>query len=426
MGLRGRTIFALCSATALLVVLSAYAAVGSLRAAGGVTAPPLASLEASVEQGRYLARAGNCYACHTQNDEQPYAGGVAFHTPFGTLYSTNITPDPKTGLGEWRFDDFYRAMKQGIGRDGENLYPAFPYTDYAKLSDDDLGSIYLFLQELDPLEAPASTNQLDFPFSERRLLSAWKWLYHDDSTFEADPNKSQQWNRGAYLVEGPGHCGACHSPRNAMGAERAELAFSGGEQMAQTKLGHYRRWSAVNLTSDVTGLASWTEEDIVDYLKTGQSDKAIVHGPMREVVMHSTRHLSDDDVRAMAIYLKDLPARALDSGPSASDAQLQHGELVYTVHCGSCHLPTGLGAEGLGVTLHQNPIVQAADPASLINVILYGPHLPGPPFSVDRSPMKMFGKRLSDDDIAALASYLRATFNNSAGAVTPEQVKTQR
>ena len=425
-GLSRQLIYALCGVTALLVVLSAYATMGGLRAGDALPAPRLESLNASVESGRYLARAGNCYACHTSDVSEPYSGGVAFHTPFGTLYSTNITPDRRTGLGEWKFADFYRAMKLGIGKEGQHLYPAFPYTNYAKLNDADIGSLYLFLQSREPVHAPARPNELDFPFSQRQMLAGWKWLYHDDSAFTPESSKSAVWNRGAYLVEGPGHCGACHTPRNALGAEQTELAFSGGIQMAKTKLGQYRRWSAVNLTSDGSGLASWSVKDIVDYLKTGKSDKSIVHGPMREVVMHSTRYLTESDLRAMAIYLKDLPARRLGSGPKATEQQLQSGELVYTVHCGSCHLPTGLGAEGLGVTLHQNPIIQAADPSSLINVILYGPHLPGPPFSVDRSPMKMFGKRLSDEDIAAVASYLRANFNNDAGAVTSEQVNVQR
>ena len=387
---------------------------------------PLNALEATVEQGAYLARAGNCLACHTADDGQAYAGGLAFKTPFGTLYSTNITPDPATGLGDWSFADFHRAMKQGLRPDGQHLYPAFPYTDYARLTDEDIASLFLYLQSLEPVRAPARDNVLRFPYSQRALLAGWKWLFHTDTTLRPDPARSDDWNRGAYLVEGPGHCGACHTPRNALGAEKTDWALSGGVHEDRVKLGFYRRWSAVNLTGADTGLASWSEDDIVAYLKTGKSRKAIVHGPMREVILHSTSHLTDADLKAMAVYLKSLPPIEPPAGPQASDQQLADGELVYTVHCGSCHLPTGLGSDGLGVTLHQNPIVQAADPASLINVILYGPHLPEAPFSVDRSPMKMFGKRLSDVDIAAVATYLRANFGNRAGAVTPAQVEAQR
>jgi mono/diheme cytochrome c family protein len=386
----------------------------------------LDALNGSLEQGEYLARAGNCYACHTSDERQPFAGGVAFKTDFGTLYSTNITPDPESGLGEWQFKDFYRAMKYGVGRMGQHLYPAFPYTDFAKLTDDDIASLFLFVQDLKPISANAKANELRFPYNQRILLAGWKWLFHDAQTFEPNMDSSEEWNRGAYLVEGPGHCGACHTPRNILGAEKEAWALSGGIQEDKTKLGHYRRWSSVNLTSADTGLASWSKTDIAAFLKTGKNPLAIVHGPMREVVMHSSSYLTEQDLLAMAEYIKSLPAKSPPSGSEGTAEQLAEGEIVYTVHCGSCHLPTGLGSEGLGVTLHQNPIVQAADPASLINVILYGPHLPGPPFPVDRSPMKMFGKRLSDIDIAAVSTYLRANFNNKAGAVSPEQVKVQR
>ncbi len=391
-----------------------------------VSEAPTLDPEASAQDGEYLARAANCQACHTHEGGAPYAGGVPFNTPFGTLYSTNITPDTATGIGHWQFADFYAAMKTGVAPGGRHLYPAFPYTDYALLTDRDIASLFLFLQTLAPVDAPSRPNKLDFPFDQRALLVPWKALFHRAETYVPDPARSARWNRGAYLIEGAGHCGACHSPRNIFGAEQAALAMTGGVHEGPVKLGFSRSWSAVNLTSADIGLASWSEEDIVNYLKTGQSKQAIVHGPMRDVVMHSTRFLRDEDLQAMAVYLKSLPPRVQDSGPAADDVQLATGEQVYTVHCGSCHLPTGLGSEGLGVSLSRNPIVQAPDPASLINVILYGPHLPGPPFAVDRSPMKMFGKRLSDSDIAALASYLRSSFGNRAGAVTPAQVKVQR
>jgi len=382
--------------------------------------------DASAEQGAYLAKAGNCYACHTARDENPYAGGVAFQTPFGTLYSTNITPHPETGIGSWRFEDFRRAMREGLRPNGEHLYPAFPYTDFAQISDSDLASLYLYFRSVESFDARARENELSFPYSQRALLSPWKFLFHDQATFEPDPSQSDEWNRGAYLVEALGHCGACHTPRNALGAERADLALSGAVIQDKVKLGFYRDWAATNLTNSPRGLASWSEEDIVAYLKAGQNDKAVVHGPMVEVVMHSTQHLTDTDLHAMAIYLKaqESVEHVIESVPS--DERLAAGELVYTVHCGSCHLPDGTGDSGLGVTLNQNPIIQADDPSSLINVILYGPHLPGPPFTVNRTTMKMFGKRLSDDEIAAVSSYLRVNFGNRADAVDAAQVKRQR
>ena len=380
---------------------------------------------ASVEKGEYLATAGNCATCHTSAQGGAYAGGVEFHTPFGLLYSTNITSDPETGIGNWTFKNFYHSMKQGVRPDGTHLYPAFPYTDFAKLSDEDIASLYLYVQTIAPVKQPNLANELAFPYNQRSLLIGWKTLYHDPQTFTPDPSKSEEWNRGAYLVEGPGHCGACHTPRNLFGAEKDSLAFTGGTYSDRVKFGYHRQWAGVNLTSDPTGLANWSQEDVVTYLKTGISGNAVVHGPMQEVVMNSTSRLSDADLQAMAVYLKDLPANAQPPGPAPDKETLMAGEMVYTVHCGSCHLPTGKGDEGLGVPLSGSPTVQAPDPSSLINVILYGPHLP-PRLSVDRSRMEMFGKRLSDEDIANVASYVRASFGNTAGKVTPGQVNAQR
>ncbi len=391
--------------------------------------PILQDLEdyaSSPESGRYLALAANCNACHTVKGGAPFAGGLEFATPFGTLYSTNITQDSETGIGAWSFEDFYRAMKYGLRPNGEHLYPAFPYTHYAKMPDEDIAAIFKYMQTIGAANVENKTNKLNFPFSERRLLGPWKMLFHNAEEYSAVPEQSEQWNRGAYLVQGPAHCGACHSPRNVVGAIKPDLALSGGVYQDRVKFGYHRNWSAVNLTSAATGLQSWDEQDIVDYLQSGVSDKAIVHGPMRDVVFGSMEHLNQEDLKAIAVYLKRLAPIEHPAKPAIKEETLRAGEIVYTVHCGSCHLPTGLGAEGLGVSLAGNPIVQAADPASLINLILYGPHLPDAPFSVDRSNMKMFGKRLSDKDIAAAASYLRTSFGNRAGGVSPAQVKAQR
>jgi len=400
-------------------------AVGLLASADHQLPEDIDSYAASVEQGRYLAKAGNCATCHTTEGGAPYAGGVEFHTPFGLLYSTNITMDKTTGIGNWSFEDFYHAMKHGVRPDGTHLYPAFPYTDFARMTDEDIASLYLFMQTIAPVDQAASENALGFPFDQRVLMAGWKTLFHDATTFVSNPAQSEEWNRGAYLVEGPGHCGACHTPRNLLGAERESLALTGGVYQDKVKFGFHRQWSGVNLTPHATGLASRTAQDIVDYLRDGISGNAVVHGPMREVVMNSTRYLSDADLRAIAAYLKEMPANAQQRGSPASAEVLAAGELVYTVHCGSCHLPDGTGDAGLGVSLIGNPIVQAPDASSLINVILYGPHLPQG-LVVDRSEMKMFGKRLSNQDIASVASYLRSNFDNQGGAVTPEQVNIQR
>ncbi|HWK52232.1 MAG TPA: cytochrome c, partial [Steroidobacter sp.] len=364
--------------------------------------------------------------CHTTKDGASYAGGVKFHTEFGELYSTNITSDVAAGIGSWSFADFYRAMKHGVRPDGSHLYPAFPYPSFAKMSDSDIASLFLYMQTIAPATAPAKANDLSFPYNIRFGLRAWNKLFHEPATFVPDPQQSDEWNRGAYLTQGVAHCGACHTPRNFLGAERGALALTGGVMFDEVRPGKYREWSAVNLTTHPTGLGHWTEIDIASYLQKGESERAIVHGPMIEIVLNSTRHFEDADVRAIATYLRGIPAGANPSGSTPTEKQLASGKITYTVHCGSCHLPTGLGDEGLGVTLAGNSIVQAADPSSLINVILYGPRLPPPPFVSERTRMKPFGKRLSDDDIADLATYVRANFGNQAGAVTPAQVKRQR
>jgi mono/diheme cytochrome c family protein len=392
-------------------------------------APPAKQItghDASVDRGRYLAIVGNCATCHTTKDGAPYAGGVEFHTQFGELYSTNITSDAETGIGAWSFDDFYRAMKHGKRPGGEHLYPAFPYPSFAKMTDPDIASLFLFMKTIAPAQAPARPNDLSFPYNVRLGMRAWNKLFHEPATFVPDPQQSADWNRGAYLAQAVAHCGACHTPRNFLGAERNDLAFTGGVIFDEVKPGKYREWSAVNLTSHQTGLGHWTEADIASYLQQGESERAIVHGPMIEVVLNSTRHFEAADVRAIATYLRGIPPGAPANGRASTDEQLAAGKITYTVHCGSCHLPTGLGDQGLGVTLAGNSIVQAPDPASLINVILYGPRLPPPPFVSERTRMKPFGKRLSDEDIAHLVTYVRASFGNQAGAVTPAQVNRQR
>lgn len=381
---------------------------------------------ASVARGRYLATAGNCVTCHTKPGGRPYAGGLDFRTPFGVLYSTNITTDKKTGIGSWSFADFYNAIKYGVRPDGTNLYPAFPYTDFARMTDEDIASLYLFMRTVRPVHAPATPDELRFPYSLRPLLAVWKVLFHDPATYTPDPARSQAFNRGAYLVEGLGHCGACHTPRNLLGAGREDLALTGGVYQDKVRFGHYRKWSAVNLTPAPSGLAAWSKNDIVAYLKHGVNKRSVVNGPMREVVMNSTRHLSDGDLEAIATYLKGIPANSQAMGPAPDGKTSSDGAIVYTVFCGSCHLPTGHGDAILGVSLAKNAIVQASDPSSLINVILYGPLLPGHPFSVNRTSMKMLGKRLSDRDIADVASYVRSSFGNDAGRVTSEQVKAHR
>lgn len=386
-----------------------------------------------ITKGQYLAIAGNCATCHTTEGGMLYAGGVAFVTDFGTLYSTNISQDPETGIGKWTEKDFIAAMREGVRPDGTHLYPAFPYTAFAMMTDDDLSALYRFLQTVPAVKAPARETELEFPYSLRPLLAIWKLLFHEAKVFETDETQSAEWNRGRYLVEGLGHCGSCHTPRNFLGAEQRELALSGAVYFDKVPGGEYRKWTAVNLTPSKPGLGAWSKDHLYSYLKTGLSERATVYGPMNEVVMNSTSHLTERDVRAMANYLNTLPEISPEQESTPYAESVAAGAVVYDVYCGTCHLPTGKGAPpgtiepgSYGVPVAGSAVVQAADPSSLINTILFGPQIPGRPFTSHRKMMEPLGDDLSNTDVANLSNFLRASWGNSGGLVMPEQVAEQR
>jgi mono/diheme cytochrome c family protein len=380
-----------------------------------------------IERGRYLAHAGNCGPCHTRDNGPPMAGGVAFDTPFGTIHSANITPDVATGIGSWTVDQFRRSLREGVRPNGEHLYPVFPYTAFTRVSDTDAAALFAYFQSLPAVRSERPQNVMSFPFNQRWLLGVWNLMFLDRGPYEPDARKSVEWNRGAYLVTGLAHCSACHSPRNFLGAERGAQGMTGGVLMDQVAEGIVRPWSAPNLTQAFSGLAAWPVEEIAAYLKTGANSFITTFGPMNEVIMQGTRHLSDADIHAMAVYLKSLPAQESRTGSAANRESLENGEAVYSVNCGTCHQPDGLGADDSGPRLAGSLIVQAGDPASLINNILYGPKLPDPaPRSRGWRKMEAFGEDISDEDIADLASYLRSAWNNKGGMVTAEQVAKQR
>lgn len=394
---------------------------------------PIAVLEGVSEEewlvrGEYLATAGNCISCHTAPGGEPMAGGLAFETPFGRVYSTNITPDAETGIGDWSEWDFLNSLRHGVRPDGEQLYPVFPYTAYTKLSDEDIAAMFAYLQSLPAVSSQIPENQLGFPFNQRALLKFWKVLFFDSGPFEPDAQKSEQWNRGAYLVEALAHCSACHTPRNGLGAEQTSLAFSGGEYLDRVSSGEFRPWSAPNLTSSDRGLGLWSQQDLEAYLKTARNDFIESYGPMNEVILNSTRHLSENDIAGMATYLKQLPAIRENSGPGVDPQIMGRGRTVYNLHCGTCHLPTGEGDPEMAPRLNAGSlVVQSDNPASMINAILYAPQLPehGLP-QIWREPMDEFQYLLDDEEVAAAATYIRNSWQNSAGLVTPEQVARQR
>lgn len=382
---------------------------------------------AVIERGEYLVIASNCATCHTVDGGEPYAGGLPFKTGFGTIYSTNITPDPETGIGSWTEAQFERALRAGIGADGKHLYPAFPYTSFTKIVDEDVAALYAYFQTLSPVNASNRENEMSFPYNQRWLMAGWNLLFFDQGTFVAETDRSPEWNRGAYLVESLGHCSACHTPRNALGGPVKSRRKAGGVYSDKVPTGHYRDWAAPNLTSAPTGLHHWPVEELTDYLATGRSKLHIAFGPMNEVIMNSTSRLEGDDQRAMAVYIKSLPAKENKFADNISTQELGRGQTIYDLHCGTCHQPTGLGSPETGARLVGSPTVQASDPSSLINVIIYGPELsdPSPP-QHDWRPMEGFNDKINDEDIATLASYLRQMWGNKGGRVTAEQVAKQR
>lgn len=378
-----------------------------------------------IEKGRYLAIAGNCVTCHTTDNGYSYAGGHAFYTPFGIIYSTNITPDDQTGIGLWTEAEFKRAMHEGVDADGGHLYPVFPYQSYTKVSDKDVSAIFAFLRTVEPVSYTPPENVMKFPYGWRALIGTWKALYFESTRFAPNPSKSKEWNRGAYLVEGLLHCGACHTPRNRLGAEIPEEAYTGAEYLDEVVEGVIRPWSGVNLTTSPAGLGPWSFGELAQYLQSGHSQRAGTFGPMNKVILNSTSRLTDEDVNAIVFYLKSLPAKDHNEPQKISVAERKLGEHVYSIHCATCHLPTGLVNEK-GPPVANSAIVLAANPASLINVILYGAEVPEPKPEHAWESMEGFELKLDDEEVAALANYMRTAWGHNASRVTIDQVVRQR
>ncbi len=358
-----------------------------------------------VARGEYLVTAGNCASCHTTQNGAFMSGGLPFRTPFGTIYSTNITPDQHTGIGNWNEIDFLNSLRHGVRPDGDHLYPAFPYTAYTKASDDDILAMFAYLKSIKPVRTSPPQNDLVFPFNFRPLVAFWKLLYFRPGVYEAHEDQSDQWNRGAYLVEALAHCSACHTPRNNLGAERVTAHMGGGEFLDLVGQEHYRPWSAPNLTTTERGLALWSEQDLADYLKTARNDMLESFGPMNEVIINSTRYLESQDIEAMVTYLKSLPAVPERQAAVPDPEIMGRGRTIYNLHCGTCHLPTGEGDPDMAPRLDRGSlVVQDENPTSMINVILYGPHLPSPPLLPKwREPMEDFQYLLDDEEVAAAA-----------------------
>jgi mono/diheme cytochrome c family protein len=401
--------------------LLAFTLPGLLAAAYAAEHAPAAaeSSDAAIRRGRNLVYAGDCAACHTDEGGKPFAGGRAVPTPFGVIYSTNITPDRSTGIGTWTADDVYRAMHEGIDRQGHHLYPAFPYPWYTKVTRDDANDIKAYLDTLAPVNQRDRPNELPWPLDLRAGMSVWNTLFFRAGTYARNPGKSDAWNQGAYLVEGLGHCGACHTPKNLLGAPERSHALTGG---------YGEDWYAVSLANTMReGLGAWSEQDIVDFLKSGANSRARAFGPMAEVVEHSTSHLTDAQLHAMAIYLKDSPPPSAQRQPAGpADAIVARGAGIYRDQCAGCHMTQGEGVAGVFPPLKGNEIAQARDPETLLHLMLAGDKSVVTSARPSGFAMPAFDWKLDDAEIADLANYVRGAWGNAAPPVTSGTVAEVR
>jgi mono/diheme cytochrome c family protein len=373
-----------------------------------------------IGRGMDVAAAADCKPCHTITGRPPFSGGRPIDTPFGVIISANITPDNDTGIGTWSEADFARALRQGKSRRAGHLYPAMPYPYFSKMSDDDIHALYTYLRTVPAVQNTPDRSHLPFPFNIRFLMTFWNMLFFKHEPVTNDPQKPADWNRGAYLVQGPGHCGACHTPKNFLGGDKGSHALQGAT---------LQYWRANDLTANtVTGLGSWTLDDLTTYLKTGHNRFGAAGASMAEVVTNSTSRMPDTDIHAIAVYLKGLPARDEKAAArvAENDPAMQVGQALYVDNCTACHGKAADGASELFPMLKDNPAVRATDPTSLIRVVLEGAQSAPTDTNPSATAMPSFGWKLNDSQIAAVLTYVRNSWNNSGSAVSEHQVAAVR
>jgi mono/diheme cytochrome c family protein len=373
-----------------------------------------------IERGRYLAVLSDCASCHTvPGSNQPFAGGRAIETPFGNIVAPNITPDPETGIGSWSDEQFDAAVRKGVARNGSHLYPAMPYNAYTKMSRDDVLAIRAYLNTLVPVRNAVEANTLPFPFDIRAAMRVWNALYFNEGDYQPNPNQSAEWNRGAFLVDGPGHCGACHTPKTALGGDKTSQYLEGA---------YLQGWSAPDITNDSRlGLGAWSKEDLVAYLKSGHNRVTAATGPMGEVVTLSAAFMTDPDLNAIATYLKSLPGKtAAPAALAANDPAMTAGAAIYRDQCSACHGLDGKGIAELFPSVADSSMVKSGDPTTSIRIVLRGARSVGTTAQPTAPGMPAYGKQLDDDEVAAVLTYMRNTWGGAAAAVTSGQVSDVR
>jgi mono/diheme cytochrome c family protein len=398
-------------------------ALAAALAAGAAAEPGINAQDfPQVERGRYLAIVGDCAGCHTNpGSGHDFAGGRPIETPFGRLLGPNITPDAETGIGAWSNDEFVNSLTKGTGRNGTHLYPAMPYTYMTKVTREDALALRAYFNTVPAVKNPVQPNQLPFPFSVRASLVEWDALFFKPGEFKPVAGKSEEWNRGAYLAEGLAHCGACHTPKNELGGDKASEKLQGYALQG---------WFAPDITNDKRrGLGDWSADDIAEYLKTGHNRISASTGLMSETIALSTSRMTDADLQAIAVYLKDQPGQGdqEEKARTAPDARLMKlGGRIYADECSGCHLPNGQGVPGLFPSLAVSAAVQQDDATSLMRITLRGARSSG----TDRAPtapaMPAFGWLLSDDEVAAVLTYVRNTWGNAAPPLTASDVSKSR
>ncbi|MFZ2104765.1 MAG: cytochrome c [Roseiarcus sp.] len=374
---------------------------------------------AQIERGRYLTATADCGSCHTTPGGAPFAGGRPIETPFGNILAPNITPDAETGIGAWSDADFDAAVRQGKRRDGTLLYPAMPFPSYAKMSRDDVVALRAYLQTVAPEHDAVVADQLPFPFNIRASMLVWDALYFEQGEFKPESAKSAAWNRGAFLVEGPGHCGACHTPKTLLGGDEKSQALQGYQ---------IQGWFAPDITNDARrGLGGWSGDDIVAYLRSGHNRIAAATGPMAEEVALSSSRMTEADLAAIATYLKDQPARTEAVTPlSSTDPVMVAGAAIYRDVCSGCHAVDGKGVPELFPALASSSSVRSDDPVSLIRVLLRGARSVATSTEPTAPGMPAFGWQLDDEQLAAVVTYIRNSWGSSAPGVSADMVRRTR
>lgn len=386
--------------------------------------PPPVQDAASIERGRYLTAVADCMPCHTDpGTRQQFAGGRSVETPFGTVVSANITPDTETGIGNWTFEQFDAAVRRGRRADGKRLYPAMPFPYYTKMSRADVAAIRAYLATVEPVHKAVETNKLPFPFNIRAGMRLWDALYLETGPFKPDPAMPEAWNRGAYLVQGPGHCAACHTPKTWLGGDRTRQPLEGYALQG---------WFAPNITNDPgRGLGNWSSADLVDYLKSGHNRFAGASGPMAEEVVHSSSAMTDPDLAAIATYLKDQPSQRVRSDRSTgplpdTNPVMASGAAIYKDLCSACHRSDGSGVPYLIPDLAHSASVVSREPTSLLRVVIRGAQTAATADEPTGPSMPAFGWQLSDEQIASVTTYIRNSWGHAAPPTSSGDVHKAR